>query len=108
MSRDAGDSRKAKIGDAGSPVPVDQDVRLGTWTRCKYGAISLEKNLYPFKISVDDTEVMHILQAIRNAGQLNSTSISYLRDRIMTYQFSAVHVPIPPDELSDVPMFHPL
>ena len=77
-------------------------------SRCQYGDGLSEGNLYPFQISVDDTEVMHILQAVRNPSQLDSTSVSLLQDQVTTYKLSAVHLPIPPREFVDVPVFHPL
>ena len=75
---------------------------------CQYGDGLFEGNLYPFQISVDDAEVMHILQAVRDASQLGSISASLLRDQATTYKLSAVYVPIPLDELVDVSVFHPL
>ena len=67
MGRDAGDSCEAEVCDAGSPVLVDQDVRLRVRARYKYGGISFEEKLYPFQISVDNAKAMHILQSLRNA-----------------------------------------
>ena len=66
------------------------------------------KKLYPFQISVDYAEVMHILQTVRNINQLNSTLVRLLRGQAATYELSAVGVPIPLDELVDIPILHPL
>ena len=63
---------------------------------------------YPLQISMDNAEVVHVLQAIRNASQLNSTSVGPLRGQVTTHKFSTVYMPIPLDELIDVPVFHPL
>ena len=38
------------------------------------GDISFGKDSYPFQISVDDAEVVHILQAVRNVNKLNSST----------------------------------
>jgi len=54
------------------------------------------------------TEFMHILQAIRNASQLNGSSVRLLQDQITTYKLGAVYMPIPLDELVDVSVLHPL
>ena len=45
---------------------------------CEYGDVPSEENSYPFQISVDNPEVMHILQAVRNVGQLYGTSARVL------------------------------
>jgi len=37
----------------------------------KYGDISIRKTLYPFQISMNYTEVVHVLQPICDASQLN-------------------------------------
>jgi len=57
---------------------------------------------------MDHAEVMHVLQAICNAGQLNSTSVWLLRGQLTTHKLSTVHVPVPLNKLVDVSMFHPL
>jgi len=57
---------------------------------------------------VDHTEIMHIFQAIRDAGQLNGTSVGLLRDQTTTYELAAVYVLIPFNEFVDVAIFHPL
>ena len=54
------------------------------------------------------TEVMHILQAIRNTSQLNGTLGRLPRDQVVMYELSAVCMWIFPDELVDVSVFHPL
>jgi len=51
---------------------------------------------------------MHVLQAIRDTGQLNGTSVGLLRDQATTYELAAVYVPIPFNELVDVAIIHPL
>ena len=43
VSRDTSNGREAEISDAGSPVRVDQDVRLRRCSGCEYGGISFEK-----------------------------------------------------------------
>jgi len=110
--RNASDSREAEVGNVGPPVLVDQYVRLrNRWSGSKYGGISFEKKkneTYPFQISVDHAEVVHILQAICNTGQLNSASVVPLRDQATTYKFGAVDMSIPLDELVDVTILHPL
>ena len=68
---------------------------------------SFGKNLYPFQISVNYPEAMHILQPIRNPSQLDDASVSLPRDRVTTYQLSAIHVSIPLDESIDVSVLHP-
>jgi len=65
-------------------------------------------DLYPFQISVDYTEVVHILQAICNVNQLNITSVRLLWYQVMAYEFNAVNIPIPLDKLVDIPIIHPL
>ena len=57
---------------------------------------------------MDNPEVVHILQPIRNPSQLDNTSVSLPQDRVTTYQLSAIHVSIPLDELIDVSVLHPL
>ena len=76
MSRDVSDGRQTEIGDAGSPVLVDQNVRLRRWLRCKCGDISFGKQeRHSFQIPVDyaDSEVMRVLQTIGKTGQLNGS-----------------------------------
>jgi len=57
---------------------------------------------------MDYTEVVHILQPICNTSQLSGSSVVLLRDQATTYELDAVYIPIPLDELVDVPVFHPL
>ena len=57
---------------------------------------------------MDNTEAMHIPQATRNARQLNGRLATLLQGQETTYKLSAVNVSVPPDELVDVPIFHPL
>ena len=74
MSCDASDGGESKVGDAGLPVLVDQNVRLRKWFGYKCGGILFgNKETYSFQISVDHAEVVHVLHAIRNAGQLNGS-----------------------------------
>jgi len=68
----------------------------------------VRKDPYPFQISVDNTEAMHILQATGNPSQLNGMSARFLRDRVKTYELGAVRMPIPLNELIDISVFHPL
>jgi len=70
----------------------------------------LEKNeTHPFQISVYHAEVVHVLQPVRNAGQLNGrASVTMLRDHTTTYQLGAVYVLIHLNKLVDVSVFHPL
>ena len=75
---------------------------------CQYGDGLFVASLYPFQISMDDAEVMHILQAVRDPSQLGGASVSLLQDRVTTYKLGAVYMPIPLDELVDVSVFHPL
>ena len=51
---------------------------------------------------------MHILQATRNASQLNGSSVGLTRDQTTTYKLGAVYIPVPLDELVDVSALHPL
>ena len=57
---------------------------------------------------MDYMEVVHILQAVRNVSQLNSTSVVSLRCQVITHKLNAVCVPVPLDEFIDVSVFHPL
>ena len=110
MGSGTSDGRETEIGDAGSPVPVDQDVRLRRWLVYKCGYVPFgREETYSFQISVGHPEVMHVLQAIRNAGQLNGRpSVRLQRDQVTTYELVAVCVPILLDEFIDVSIFHPL
>ena len=82
MSRDARDGRESEVGDAGSPLLVDQNVRLCRRLGCECGDIPLgRQETYSFQISMDDEEVVHVLQAVRNAGQLNDTSVRLLQTK---------------------------
>ena len=109
MSCDAGDGRETEVSDAGPPLLIDQDVRLHRWLGCKWGEISFERQeTYSFQVSMDHAEIMHVFQAICNAGQLNGTSVELLRDQATTYELAAVYVLIPFNELVDVAIFHPL
>ena len=63
---------------------------------------------YSFQISVDYAEVVHVLQAIRNAGQLNNTSAWLLRSQTTTHKLGTIHEPVLLDKLVDVSVFHPL
>jgi hypothetical protein len=78
MSRDAGDGRKAEVGETSSPIPVDKDICLRRWVKCKCGDIPFGKNSYPFQISVNHPEAMHVRQPVCNVDQLNSTSVRLL------------------------------
>jgi len=53
-------------------------------------------------------EFMHILQATRNASQLDGSSVRLLRDQVTTYKFGAVYLLLLLDELVDVSVVHPL
>jgi len=109
VSCDAGDGRETEVGDAGPPLLVDQDIRLHRWLGCKWEDMPFERReTYSFQVSVDHAEVMHVLQAIRDVGQLNGTSVEVLRDQATTYELAAVYVLIPFNELVDVAIFHPL
>jgi len=57
---------------------------------------------------VDHAEVMHVLQAVRDAGQLNGTSVGLPRDQVTTYELAAIYMLVPLDEVIDVSIFHPL
>ena len=57
---------------------------------------------------MDNLEVVHVLQPVRNPSQLENTSVSLPQDRVTTHQLSAVHVSIPLDELIYVSVLHPL
>jgi len=59
---------------------------------------------------MNDAKVMHILQTLRDVNQLNTTSVRFVRGQVITraYEFSAVDVTVPLDELIDVSVFHPL
>jgi len=109
MGCDASDGRETEVGNAGSPVLVNQDVRLRRWIGCKRGVISFRnKETYSFQIPVDRAEIVHVLQTIRNAGQLNGTSVQLLRDKVTTYELGAVYVPILLNEFVDISVLHPL
>ena len=77
---------------------------------CKYGDILFGRNeTHSFQISVYHAKVVHVLQAIRNAGQLNGRpSAMLMQDRVTTYELGAVYMPIPLNELVDVSVLHPL
>jgi len=64
--------------------------------------------LYPLQISVDHAEVVHILQAICDINQLNSTLVRALWGRVIAYELNAVNMPIPLDKLVDISVVHPL
>ena len=55
---------------------------------------------------MDHAEVVHILQALCNVNQLNIISARLLWGQAITYEFNAVNVRIPLDELIDVPIIH--
>ena len=76
--------------------------------RCKRGNISSEKKLYSFQVSVDHAEAMHVLQTTSNVNQLNRTSVRVCGGRGVTHKLGAVGIFVLPNELDDVPMFHPL
>ena len=67
-----------------------------------------KEKTHSFQISVDYAEVVHILQAIRNASQLSGTSVWILQGQVTTHKFSTVHMAIPHNELVDVSVLHPL
>ena len=66
------------------------------------------KSSYPFQISMNYAEVVHVLQAVRNASQLKGTSVRLPRGQGRTHKFGTVHTPVSLDELIDIPVFHPL
>ena len=109
MSCDASDGGEPKICDTGSPVLVDQNIRLRRRLGCKCGRSSFGRNkTYSFQISVDYAEIVHVLQAIRNASQLKGLSARLLQGQVTIYKFSTVHVAILLNEFIDVSIFHPL
>lgn len=71
--------------------------------------IHFEGSRYPFKISVNDPEVMHILQAVRNVHKLRIGSVgNLLRSNVDTHKGDAVCIGVFPNELADVSIVHPL
>jgi hypothetical protein len=76
----------------------------------KRGDVSFEKNSYPFQISVNHAEAMHVRQTVRNVNQLNSTSVRLCGngDRGATHKLECGSHVCPSNKLDDVPMFHPL
>jgi len=102
------DGRETEVSDASSPGLVDQYVRLRRLTGCKYRDIRFERRSYPFQISMDNTEIVHILQAICDVDQLNGTSARLPGGQATAYKFSAAYMPLPLDKFIDVPIFHPL
>ena len=66
-----------------------------------------EGDSYPFQISVDHTEVVHVVQALCNVDQLNIISVRLLWGQEITDKLSAVDVRIALNELVDVSIFHP-
>jgi len=57
----ASDGRETEVSDTSSPVLIDQYVCLRRLTGCKYRDILFERKLYPFQISMDNAEIVHIL-----------------------------------------------
>ena len=57
---------------------------------------------------MDYTEVVHVLQAIRNVNQLNSASARLTTGVVIIYKLSAINLHIPLDEIIDIPVFHPV
>jgi hypothetical protein len=110
VSCDASDGRKTEVGETGSSVPVDKDVCLRGRMRYERGDISFEKNSYPFQISVNHAETVHMRQTVRNVNQLNGTSVRLCGngDRGATHKLDTVHTFVPSNKLDDVTMFHPL
>jgi len=109
VSYDASDGRQIEVGEAGSSVLVDQYVCLCRYSGCKYEDISFGgSETHPFQISVYHAEVMHVLQPVCNAGQLNGKSVMVPRDQVITYKLGAVDVLVPLDKLVDISVFHPL
>ena len=68
----------------------------------------IRRTTYPLQISVNYMEFMHILQATCNASQLNGSSVTLLRDQMITYKLGAVYMPVPLDELVNVSVLQPL
>jgi len=109
VSCDTSDGSETEVGNAGLLVLVDQDVRLRRGSGCKCGDVQFKRQeSYSFQVSVDHAEAVHVLQAFRNPGQLNGTSVGLLRDPGTTYEFPAVYMLVPLDEVVDVSVFHPL
>jgi hypothetical protein len=78
--------------------------------RGKRGKFSFQNNVYPFKVSVNHPEAMHIRQPVRDVNQLKRTSVRLCGggDQGTTHKLSAVYMSIFLDELVDVPVIHPL
>jgi len=110
VSCDASDGRQTEVCDAGSPVLVNKYVCLRRCSGCKCRNISFGGNeTHPFQISVYHAEVVHVLQPVCNAGQLNGRpSVMVLRDQVTAYKLGAVYMLIPLNKLVDVTVFHPL
>ena len=54
-------------------------------------------------------KIVHVLQAICNAGQLNDrSSVMLLRDQVITHKLGAVYMLVPLNKFIDVPVIHPL
>ena len=74
------------------------------------GDISFEKNPYPFQISVNHAETVHMRQTVRNVNQLNGTSVRLCGngDRGATHKLDTVHTFVLSNKLDDITIFHPL
>ena len=66
--------------------------------------------MYPFKVSVNHPEAVHVHQTVRNVNQLNGALVRLSEggDRGTTHKLSAVYMSVLLDELVDVPVIHPL
>ena len=111
------DAREAPAG-AATPVMVERPKSAMQARRsplinmfafgCEYGDGSFKRKLYPFQIPMDYAKVVHILQALCNINELNTTSVGLMRDQVITYELHAVSVTIHLDEIINVPILHPL
>ena len=110
MSCDASDRRQTEVGDACSPVLVDQYVCLRRCSGRQYEDIQFGRSkTHSFQISMYHEKVVHVLYATCNAGQLNNQpSVLLLRDQVTTYKLDAIYVLVPLNKLVDVPVLHPL
>jgi len=108
VSCNTSDGRETEIGDAGSPAQVDQYIPLRRQGGRKREGFSFAKCPYPLQISMDYVEVVHVLQAIRNVNQLNSTSARLISWVMIAYELNAINLLIPLDETVDISVLHPL
>jgi len=99
--------RESKIREAGAMVIFDQDISLFARVSGQSGRI-WTKSTDPLQVSVDEVEVMKVLQPMGDIYQLwEPVSCRSTRESMVTHELDPVYFWVLLDEVVDVTVTHP-